>query len=132
MEHGPARLAGAAVTIATLLLAGCQNPGTPSAGTSVVFELLPKPPRVGLSHIKVELKDAAANPVSGARLSIEGNMSHPGMAPSFGLLAETGPGRYQGDLTLGMPGDWVVQIHGTLPGGGKLEKQIEINNVQPN
>jgi hypothetical protein len=29
-----------------------------------------------------------------------------------------------------MAGDWVVLIHATLPGGQKLERQMEVNGVR--
>jgi len=63
---------------------------------------------------------------------LEGDMSHAGMAPVFGEAKEIAPGRYQASLTLEMPGDWVILLHVTMPGGQKLERQIDVKGVRPN
>jgi len=70
--------------------------------------------------------------LTGARIAIEAEMSHPGMAPVFGEAREIEPGRYQAHLTFAMAGDWVILLHATLPGGQKLERQIDVRGVQPN
>jgi hypothetical protein len=57
-------------------------------------------------------------------------MSHAGMRPEFGEAREIGAGRYQGGLAFTMAGDWVVLMHVTLPGGQKLERQMEVNGVR--
>jgi hypothetical protein len=59
-------------------------------------------------------------------------MSHAGMAPSPGEAKEIAPGRYQASLTLEMAGDWVILLHVILPGGQKLERQIDVRGVRPN
>ena len=59
-------------------------------------------------------------------------MSHAGMAPVFGEAREIEPGRYQAHLTFGMAGDWVILLHVMLPGGQKLERQIDVRGVRPN
>ena len=60
---------------------------------------------------------------------IEGNMSHPGMGPTFSQTHEIAAGVYQGTLDFSMPGDWVVLMHIALPGGMKVEKQINVDGV---
>jgi len=57
-------------------------------------------------------------------------MSHPGMRPEFGAALEVASGRYQGGLAFTMAGDWVVLMHITLPGGQKLERQMEVHSVR--
>ena len=52
-------------------------------------------------------------------------MSHAGMAPVFDDAREIEPGRYQAHLRFEMAGDWVILLHVTLPGGQKLERQIQ-------
>jgi hypothetical protein len=59
-------------------------------------------------------------------------MSHPGMAPVFGVAREGGPGQYQGSLDLAMAGDWVVLIHVRLPDGRTLERQLSVPGVSSN
>lgn len=69
--------------------------------------------------------------MSGARVELEGNMSHPGMSPVSGATKEVEPGRYSGTLQLTMAGDWIVLVHITLSDGQRLQRQIEINGVRP-
>jgi hypothetical protein len=96
----------------------------------VESEIAPRPARIGLATVTLHLSDAAGRPVRQARIALEGDMSHPGMRPEFGEARETGPGRYQGQLTFTMAGDWIVLIQVTLPGGQKLERQMEVNGVR--
>jgi hypothetical protein len=78
----------------------------------------------------LSLKDAAAEPVAGAHITLEGDMSHPGMAPVFGEANEVAPGRYQGHIEFAMAGDWVVLVHATLANGQRLERQIDVKGVE--
>ncbi|MGD0360139.1 MAG: FixH family protein [Bryobacteraceae bacterium] len=93
-------------------------------------EISPKPVRIGRATVRLRLSDAAGQPVRHARIALEADMSHPGMRPEFGAAPEVGPGRYQGQVAFTMAGDWVVLIHATLPGGQKLERQMEVNGVR--
>ena len=93
-------------------------------------EIAPKPVRVGRATITLRLSDAAGQPVRQARISLEADMAHAGMRPEFGEARESGAGRYQGPLMFTMAGDWVVLIHVRLPGGQKLERQMEVNGVR--
>jgi hypothetical protein len=80
----------------------------------------------------VKLRDAAGEPVPGARVDLEADMSHPGMAPVFGEVREVTPGQYQGSLEFAMPGDWVIRIHVTLPDGRRLQRQVSVPGVTAN
>ena len=96
------------------------------------LELQPQPPRVGFATATVKLRDTADQPVAGAKVSLEGDMSHPGMAPVTAGTIETAAGIYQGHLTIPMPGDWVFLAHITLADGQKLDRQADIRGVRPN
>ena len=105
---------------------------TGSASSSVALKqtmISPQPPRVGPIAVSFSLEDAS-KPLTGAHVALEGDMTHAGMAPVFGDAKETGPGQYQGQLTLNMGGDWVVLAHITLANGKKVEKQIDVSGVQ--
>jgi hypothetical protein len=54
------------------------------------------------------------------------------MSPVFAEAKEAGPGRYQAHLEFQMAGDWVILLHVTLPGGKKLERQIDVRDVRAN
>ena len=131
---------GAHALCAGLFLAGCRQSPEPHAYTpaareqhadvSVAHEIAPDPPRVGTATVTLRLTDAAGRPLSGARVSLEGNMSHPGMRPVFGEARELEPGRYQSQLEFTMGGDWVVLVRLTLPDGRKIERQFDVKGVQ--
>ena len=77
------------------------------------------------------LRNKAQQPVLGARLHLEGHMSHPGMAPVTADLVERDGGIYETRLQFSMAGDWVLLVAGELPGGARLTRQIEITGVRP-
>ncbi len=70
--------------------------------------------------------------LSGARVSLEGDMSHAGMSPAFGDAKEVAPGQYQGKLDLNMRGDWTVFFHVLLRDGLAFDRQVKIQNLQAN
>ena len=112
----------------TLALA-CQKTAKPP-DIAVQYEIAPQPPRAGTTTIDLKLTDKNGVPVSGARVDLEGNMSHAGMAPLSGEAKEIETGKYRGTLQLTMAGDWIVLVHITLTDGQKLQRQIEINGVK--
>jgi len=104
----------------------------PSDTVTVSWTLDPSPPVAGTPIVvRVTLRDRDQTPVSGARLRLEGLMSHPGMAPVTAALVEKGDGAYEAPLQFTMAGDWIVLVTGELAGGGQLKKQIEIAGVRP-
>jgi hypothetical protein len=111
-------------------LTGCRRDGGPPADVNVEHEITPRPPRVGPVRVTLRVSDASGKPLSGARVSLEGNMSHAGMRPVFGEAGETGPGRYQSELEFTMAGDWVVLVRMTLPDGRRIERQFDVKGVQ--
>jgi hypothetical protein len=107
----------------------CQKIAKPP-DIAVQYEIAPQPPRAGTTTIDVKLTDKNGAAVGGARVGLEGNMSHAGMAPVNGEAKEIETGKYRGTLQLTMAGDWIVLVHVTLPDGQKLQRQIEINGVR--
>jgi hypothetical protein len=98
---------------------------------TIAADVAPQPPRVGPATITLRVTDNSGKLVSGARIKLEGNMSHAGMAPVFADAAEVEPGRYRSNLELTMAGDWIVLIHLTLRDGARVERQFEIKGVAP-
>lgn len=97
----------------------------------VEHEISPQTPKVGSNTFSLKLTDAAsAKPLSGARVRLEGNMTHAGMAPVFADAAEVEPGRYRATLELTMSGDWVVLVHAALADGRQVERQLELKGVR--
>lgn len=121
---------GVLVLFAGLFLAGCGQRPAAQDGVSVEHEVTPRPPRVGAARIALRVTDAAGRPLSGARVRLEGNMSHAGMRPVFGEARESGPGRYESALEFTMGGDWVILVRLTLPDGREIERQFDVKGVQ--
>lgn len=111
--------------------AGCQRTNEPLADLKIEHEISPQPARVGPVTVTLSVTDTSSRPVSGLHLKMEADMSHPGMSPVFADAAETQPGRYQSQLSLGMAGDWVVLVHGTLGGRKVFDQQFDISGVRP-
>jgi YtkA-like len=111
---------------------GCRKPVAPHSGVAIEYGISPQPVRVGPAVLSVRLRDTAGKLVVGARVGLEGDMSHPGMAPVIGEAREVAPGQYQGSLEFAMPGDWVVLIHVTLPDGRTLERDVNVSGVTAN
>ena len=116
---------------ANVLHSGCSK--TSETPSDIVFEgrIAPDPPTKGPATVNLKLADSAGKPIVGARISLEGNMSHPGMRPVFSEASEVGPGRYEAALEFTMGGDWVILFQINLPDGRNLQRQIDVKGVRP-
>jgi hypothetical protein len=114
----------------TSIVAACNKPAESSPVVTIEHEIKPQPARVGSATLTLKLADASRQPVTGARIMLEGNMSHAGMSPVFVQAKETEQGHYQAFLDLTMAGDWTILIHVTLAGGQKLERQLDVKGVR--
>ena len=121
------RLRLAFLFICMLPAVGCNKRAERADVVVVQPEVSPHPARVGAVTVMFTLEDGAALPVKGAHVRFEADMSHPGMNPVFAEAHEAGSGNYQSQLTLGMAGDWVILVHGTLANGKKFERQFAVN-----
>jgi len=117
---------------ATWVLTGCCRPPDSTSAVTMVHEISPQPARIGPIVLTFRLADSAAKAVTGAHIALEAEMSHAGMSPVFGEAKEIEPGQYQAHLMFEMAGDWTILLHVILPGGQKLERQIEVRGVRPN
>lgn len=78
---------------------------------------LPEAPAVGPAEVLVYLLDGTAG-VSGAQVTVTGNMTHAGMEPVIAEAVEREPGLYAvPDFDLNMAGDWLLTADVTLPDG---------------
>lgn len=110
---------------------GCR-PADPSSDIDAAWTLDPSLPLVGDPVVvRITLSDRAQHPISGGKLRLEGQMSHPGMAPVVSELVDRGNGTYEGRLKLTMAGDWTLVITGELAGGQRVTKQLDIPGVRP-
>ena len=87
------RLAARSFVCAAALLAGaCHRPAEPASSVLVSCDISPQPPKVGPAVISLRLSDAG-RPVAGARVTLEGDMTHAGMSPVFAEATGEGAGR---------------------------------------
>jgi hypothetical protein len=114
------------------LMVGCSRRIDASSLVTVEHTISPDPPRVGPTTVVLRVTDRDGKPVSGARIELEADMSHAGMAPVLEETKETRPGEYQADFEFGMAGDWIVLLHMRLPGNQTLERQFNVRGVRPN
>jgi hypothetical protein len=112
-----------------LLLAGCGRGPQDLPDVAVQVGIDPDPPRLGLATVTISLRNAEQEPISGAAVEIEGNMSHAGMVPVFATASEVAPGRYQAGLDFTMGGDWFLLVRADLPDGRSLEHKIDVPGV---
>jgi hypothetical protein len=122
----------ARLLLAALLLlgtVGCARGGRdlPDVGLDLVIE--PQPPQIGPATVTVTLTDAAGQPLSGATVELEGNMSHAGMVPVLASASEEAPGRYRAALEFTMGGDWFILVRADLPDGRSLERTVDVPGV---
>lgn len=110
---------------------GCRRESAATSNLTFSYEVSPLPARVGDVTITIRIKDGLNEPVAGARIKLEGNMSHAGMAPVFAEAKEIGPGQYRTRMNLSMAGDWQVLVRLTLPDGREVDQQFEIKEVAP-
>lgn len=112
-----------------VLVQSCRNQNESLPDLTLTHEVSPQPPRVGQVTITLRATNASGIPLTGARISLEGNMSHAGMVPVFAEATEIAPGNYRAIMELSMAGDWIVQVHLSLPDSRKLDHQFEIKGV---
>lgn len=115
--------------VCLVLVQACTH-RSESLKLTYVHEVSPQPPRVGQVTITLRVWDVSKKPVTGARIRLEGNMSHPGMVPIFAQARELEPGSYVSTMELSMAGDWYVVAHVTLPDSRQLDHQFEIKDVR--
>jgi hypothetical protein len=120
-----------ALLLLLLFVHACHRSAQKPAIT-LKYNVTPQPLTAGLATIDVELRYSNGQPVSGARVELEGNMSHPGMSPVSGVATEIESGKYRGILQLTMAGDWIVLVNVTLSDGEQLQDRLELNGVRSN
>jgi YtkA-like len=104
----------------------------PSDRIDASWTLEPSPPSSGAPLVaRVTLSDRSKTPIIGAKLRLEGQMSHPGMTPVVADFTERGEGVYEARLQLTMAGDWILVVSGQLRDGTHIVKQIDLAGVRP-
>lgn len=122
-----ARLAGF-VLAATLLACAKREPTRDEL--DVTMRVSPDPPVVGTATLDFDVRHSG-HPMNGARVSVEGTMTHPGMTPSFAEAREIAPGVHRASLDLTMAGDWVILVDVRPGGAGKpVRRELPLRGVR--
>ncbi|MCW5819751.1 MAG: FixH family protein [Trueperaceae bacterium] len=110
---------------ALLALAACKPPGDRAEGGAIkVTARLAGEAHPGIVPVVIEVSEGGV-PVLGAKVEVEGDMTHPGMAPAMATATEVGGGTYRvDDLVLGMAGDWIVSVNVTTSGGQRAVGEL--------
>jgi hypothetical protein len=117
------------VLILCLIAAACTRPAQ-ARGLTFELNVTPAPASVGSARLQLRVLDAARQPVRGAQLKIEAQMSHPGMAPLVVTATERGNGLYEAELQFTMGGDWILIVEGSLSNGARVHHRIDVPNVR--
>jgi hypothetical protein len=125
------RISLVALCLGLAVVQGCRQQNASKPNLTVSYEVSPLPARVGDVNITIKMTDGSNKPIAGARIKLEGTMSHAGMSAVFAEAKEFAPGNYRTSMKLSMAGDWIVLVHLTLPDGRELDQQFEIKQVEP-
>jgi hypothetical protein len=120
------------LALAVFLAPGCSRSSSAAKDVGFLLASDPKPPRAGRNAFTVTLTGPAGQPIPGAQVSLEGDMSHPGMSPAFASAREIAAGKYEAILDLNMLGDWTIIAHIQLRSGRTFDRETKFPNLQPN
>ena len=123
-SEAPGRRLSAAL-LACALAAGCSR----AAQDEIHATWAIAPARAAVTSARLTLIDARQQPVHAARLRLEAQMSHPGMAPVITDMRERADGVYDADVRLPMAGDWVLVAAGELSNGTRVAWSHALPNV---
>jgi hypothetical protein len=120
----------ALVLVAVHLCGAACRRQPPRADIVIESSFSPAPPSLGPATLRLRLTDRSGHPVGGARLRVEAQMSHPGMAPVTATAVERGPGEYAAALDFPMRGDWILLVSGSLADGRTVSHRIDVRSVR--
>ena len=125
---GAARLLALGCT--ALLATACDRGSERGRDVALTWSLAPDPPAVGSTRLTLQIDDDHGQPLRGARVRLEANMTHPGMRPVVADAAEAAPGRYEADLDFTMAGSWFILVTGEKAHGGAFSRRIDVAHVR--
>lgn len=116
-----------------LLFAVATCRGAPEADdlpVQVQVRTAPTPPIVGPVRIVVTVTDLDGSPVEGARVRLEGTMTHAGMVPVHATASDEGDGRYVApEFEFTMGGEWILFTRVELPDGEEAVREHQLQVV---
>jgi hypothetical protein len=115
--------------LVVVALVGCRGGTEELEDVTLDLALTPNPPYAGPAMVVVELTDVAGEAITGAKITLEGNMNHAGMVPVLAKMVEEAPGRYEATLEFTMGGDWFILVQAALSDGRSLEYKVDVPGV---
>ncbi|MCC9599155.1 FixH family protein [Stieleria sp. JC731] len=113
-----------------LAIVGCEGGSTQSPTGSAEVTFQPSQPTVGPCDLTIKLVDGEGKPIEDAKLTVEGNMNHAGMKPSFAEMSQADePGVYEGTIDFTMGGDWFLLVSAEGPSGEVIETKVDVPGV---
>jgi hypothetical protein len=113
-----------------LLLSGCrQSQQSPTPAAAAIQIMLDTSPvfTEGKADLLVIVLDANNAPINDAKIEVVGDMTHAGMAPSFGNAAQGSDGKYRVPFEWTMGGEWIVTVNVTLSDGQVVSQKFNVN-----
>ena len=126
-----ARASGLLLLIA-LAASSCRYGGSatdPDLPLTLEWSASPSPARKGPVELTLRPFDSAGRPVLNAAITVQGNMTHPGMVPVLAKAESAGKGVYLTRIELSMAGDWIFSVEIAVPGKGISKKKLDLPGV---
>lgn len=120
------------IVLVVIGLVGCGGQSGEGGDPNLQVTLIPAPEGVAGQTLTVQLADAAGQPITDARVSLEGNMNHAGMVP---VIIDPVPdnadgaidGRYVVPFAFTMLGDWIITVSIQQANGATVQQNIDVN-----
>jgi FixH. len=98
-------------------------------GLTLSLTTVPEKPKAGEVLLRLKLTDQAGKPVTNAQVLFVYTMPMPGMADSKATARHTKDGLYEGTVTFGMGGTWVVTVNLTVAGRPPVAEKFQFSVV---
>lgn len=114
-----------------VLLVACGSTAETADNPDLQITLLPVAAGEARDILRVQLRNAAQEPLTDATVTLEGNMNHAGMAPVITAAVTdaadgAGDGVYTTPFPLSMLGDWVITVTVIRADGSETTKDIHV------
>lgn len=130
MERWVAAGAGLGLVLAAASASwGAAAPATiQTDGLAISLTTVPNPPaRLEGTAFEISVRDAAGNPVLGARVSLELRMRAHSMPENQPRVQERGAGRYVAAGAFGMGGEWLAAVEVVLADGRRARAEFPLH-----
>ncbi|MDK2741792.1 MAG: efflux RND transporter periplasmic adaptor subunit [Nitrospira sp. BO4] len=98
-------------------------------GLTLSLTSMPEKPKAGNVLLRLNVTDQVGKPVTNAQVLFVYTMPMPGMADSKAPARHTKDGLYEGTVTFGMGGTWLVTVNLTVPGRPPIAEKFQFSVV---